>query len=262
MSDELIADIPNEGEVIEDSVFEQAEDNVEKTASESQPEKKQTEKPSQEGDNTPDEPTPFHKHPRWIKTQERLKNYEKRFEEYESKFKEVEPLLKQRQDTELPDWWKNTYGNTSESKDAYRKYEETTKAERDRIKSEVLDEIQAQQTQSLQADDQAKEYIESEVEAMQDEGLKFQTNELMKFIIDFQDKYGAGSLLDTQGNYDLRKALNLMQELRPEEKNSSTETKKRIASETISSKGSSQSKSEVPKVSKYALRRGNWRDAE
>ncbi len=269
MDNELIADAENEGDAVEqDNAFDQALANVDKqgegenTSSESQTGNKQADKPSQEGDNTPAEQIPFHKHPRWIAMNQKNKELSEKLTEFEQKIKDVEPLLAQRQATSepLPEWWKNAYGDTQESKDAYRTYQDNTRAERDRIKSEIFEEIQKLQESEVAEEKNATAYINGEIAEMKADGDEFETNELMRFIVEFQNEYGAGSLLDDQGNYDLRKALRLMNQFQPPEEDNSNETRKRLASNTINSKGSSQQE-EVPKVSRRSLR-GSWRDIE
>lgn len=264
--EEIIADVPNEGDVVKDSAFDRAGDNVEKTTSESQPEKKQTEKPSQGGepekDNTPEEKTPFHKHPRWIAQRKENEALKTQLDELNKKFQDVEPLLKERKAATLPDWWKNSYGETEDSHKAYQNYQQATQAERDRIKSEIVQELQQAQEQETKVQQEADEYVKTQLAEMKDEGIEFNENELMKFIVDFNEKYGPGSLLDSDGNYDFRKSLQLMQALNPKPQDNATDVKKRIASDTMRTKGVSSQKGDVPVLTRHALRRGNWRDAQ
>lgn len=256
------ADIQSEGQALEiDKSFDRLveKNKGDTTSSESQPEKKETVKsPTQEGehkDNTSDEKIPFHKHPRWIKTQETLKSYEAKLAEYDKKMKEFESSKQ----TELPEWWKKQYGDDANSQKSYQNYEVATKAERDRIKQEVQAGIR-EEMEKEQSDTQGgEEYVETQIAEMTDEGLKFDRNVLLKFMVDFQKEYGSGSLLDEDGNYDFRKSLALMNKMQPEQSDSSVETKKRIAADTMRSKGKTLSGKDVPVISRRALR-GGWRD--
>ncbi len=158
MADEFFAEVPSEGKMLDiDKAFERLDEKDQGgSPSESQPEKKAV-SPSRKGeeDNTSSEekPLPFHKHPRWIKTQESLAQFEKRVAEYEEKIKSLESKSVSK---ELPQWWKDSYGDTDDSKKRYAEYESATQAERDRIKQEVKDdlqrEVQEEQTQSTQGD--------------------------------------------------------------------------------------------------------------
>jgi hypothetical protein len=96
---------------------------------------------------------------------------------------------------------------------------------------------------------------------MKEEGLQFETNELMKFIVDFQTKYGAGSLLDANDNYDLRKALDLMHQLQPKVEDKNIEIKKKVAGNLIKTKVNAK-ESTIPTVTRRSLRNGSWRDAQ
>lgn len=263
MSENIFADAKPEGDVIENALNNiEDKSNAEKTAPESQPETKQVEEPSAEGEkNTLPENIPFHKHPRWIAQKRKEKELEARLAEFEKKFADVEPLLKQPQQERLPDWWARRYGETEDSVKAYREYQENTNQERERIKEEVVNAIKAEQENEKVEEKTAKEVIDSQLEEMKDEGLDFETPELMKFIIDFQKEYGSGSLLDAEGNYDLRKSLTLMQKLQPKAEDNSTKIKKQVASNLMKSKVSPASDTKIPVVNSNALRRGNWRDA-
>lgn len=263
----IFADVPAEGNALDiDKSFERlsTKDKADKPATDSQPEKKETVKePSQKGepdkDNTSDEKTPFHKHPRWIKTQETLKEYEKRVEAYETRIKALESS-KDGTTEPLPQWWKERYGEDDKSKNAFKDYQAATKAERDRIKDEVKQDILKEQEAEKNRKTGGDEYITTQMAEMKEEGLEFERNELLKFMVDFQKDFGAGSLIDKEGNYDFRKSLALMQKMQPKQPDNSIETKKKIAADTMKSKVKAPSASNIPTISRKALR-GNWRDS-
>jgi len=262
--------VESEGNALDiDKSFERLENNKgDKTSSESSPEKKETVKePSQKGeqkaadkpktDNTPAEQLPFHKHPRWIKTQETLKEYEKRVVDYDKRIAELE---KGKSETVLPDWWKTRYGDKPESVKSYENYAAATKAERERIKEEVIKDIENKSSNETKSQQEADEYVNTQLAEMKDEGLTFERNELLKFMVDFQKEYGPGSLLDAQGNYDFRKSLTLMQKMQPKAPDASKEAQKKIGADIMRSKVKASSNSSIPSISRKALR-GNWRDA-
>ena len=96
--------------------------------------------------------------------------------------------------------------------------------------SPVLDEIDKRtQSESQQAQD-AEEYVDTQLAEMADEGMKFDRNKLLKFMVDFQGEYGPGSLLDTEGKFDFRKSLKLMEQLQPEPAEDKT-VQKQLASQ-------------------------------
>lgn len=251
----VFAEVKSEGNVLDiDKAFGRLEAKEDKTASESQPEKKETVEPSQGDTKTPEAQVPFHKHPRWQKTQETLKQYEARIADFEKKLAE-----KDSQTVEPPEWWKKQYGDTPESKQRYQQV--TSKdGELDWIKQSILKEID-QRTQANQSQTkEAEEYVETQLQELTDEGQKFDRNTLLKFMVDFQEEFGPGSLLDAEGNYDFRKGLSLMQRLNPEQQDESGETKKALAAQASRSKSPTQQAAKIPVVSRRDLRRG-WRDA-
>jgi hypothetical protein len=258
----VFADVPNEGNSLDiDKAFERLEDKDKGgSSSESQPEKK-TESPSRKGEEdstSSEDKTPFHKHPRWIKTQETLNEYKARIEDFEKKFAEVESKNKT---VELPQWWKDAYGDTDDAKKRYGEYETATQAERDRLKQEVKDDLKKEVEQETTEGKQGEEYVDEQLAEMSDEGLKFDRNGLLKFMVDFQEEFGAGSLLDKEGNYDFRKALAMKNRMEPNEPDESSETKKRLASQAGRSKVSPGNSSKIPIVSTRVLRKGGWREA-
>ena len=159
----------------------------------------------------------------------------------------------------MPDWWKNQYGNTPESKARFEKVVQDG-GELQWLKQQLKDELKAETTAEANVSKAGEEYVETQLSEMTAEGLKFERNSLLKFMVDFQEEFGPGSLLDTEGNYDFRKSLALMERLQPADADESTETKKQLAGQAGRSKSPAQSASKIPVVSRRNLRRG-WRDA-
>lgn len=258
MSDELFAEVKGEGATLDiDKSFERLATKGEES-SESQPEKN-TASPSEKGEESTssEEKTPFHKHPRWIKTQETLNEYKDRIADFEKKFADLEKGSKQ---VELPDWWKKQYGDTEESKTQYNQYETATQAERDRLKADIKADLQNETKQEQTQVTEGEQYVDTQLAEMTDEGLKFDRNSLLKFMVDFQEDFGAGSLLDTDGNYDFRKALAMKSRMEPEATDN-TDTKKQLAANAGRSKVQAGSASKIPVISTRSLRKGGWREA-
>ena len=183
---ETLADVQQEGTPIVDT--------PEKTGTESQPENKQTVKePSQEGetekDNTLDEnKLPFHKHPRWIARENKIKEYESEISELRHFREEAEPLLKglKDQNVEMPDWWKTTYGDSEDSLKAYRIYLDNNKKAEDSITDKVLNRIEEKSSKEIQAEKQSEESLKIQVAEMKDEGTDFDEHKLAQFLLDYE----------------------------------------------------------------------------
>ncbi len=238
MADEnVFADVPSEGATLDiDKAFERLETKEDKTPSESQSDTKEAQQASQGADNTLEEkPEPFHKHPRWIKTQQELKETREKLEKLETERASGQAIT-------LPDWWKSQYGDTDESKE---RYEAVLKGELPWLKDQIIKEIEGKQQAEQTMGKQGEEYVETQLSEMSDEGLKFDRNRLLKFMVDFQEEYGAGSLVDTEGNYDFRKALKLMNKVEPDEPESKN-VQKQLASQSGRAKASSTSSKGVP----------------
>ena len=255
MSEELFDEVGEEGTSQENT------ETGETTPTETVPDKKQS-VISKEEIATPDDKQPTDKE-RWRWMQMRKANRELK-EQTAKALAEIESIKASKQEqpkTEtLPQWWVNSYGDTAESQKAYQTYQDNTKAEKDRIKAEVLEEIRNEQQSEVKGSEEAQTYIDTELSDMKEDGLQFETNELMKFIVDFQKEYGAGSLLDGQGNYDLRKALTLMNRFNPPKPDNSTEIKKKLAGNLLKTKVNA-TESKIPVVNRSALRKGGWREA-
>lgn len=249
--------VPSEGQTLDiDKAFERLETKETETPAESSTETTEVQKPSESGENTISEtkPEPFHKHPRWIATQKELKDARDRIAVFEKQSMQSKP-------TEIPEWWKKQYGDTDESKQRYQAVV-AQGGELEWIKNQVLSEIEQKTVAEQNATKQGEEYVETQLSEMTDEGLKFERNKLLKFMVDFQGEYGAGSLVDDAGNYDFRKSLKLMNQLQPEEIDQTSAARKQVAAQAGAKKVSAATSKGVPVVSSRGLRRGNWRDAE
>lgn len=257
MVENVFADVPSEGATLDiDKAFERLETKEDKTSSDSQPLKKETDKPSQEGVKTPvkEEIVPFHKHPRWIQQQKDLK-------ETREKIAKLESEKTSSKSVQVPDWWIKQYGDTPESKARYEAVVQKD-GELDWIKNQIKEDLKQEtqaETQSIKA---GEEYVTTQLGEMKDEGMKFERNTLLKFMVEFQEEFGPRALLDSDNNYDFRKALTLMEKMQPEKVDASSVVRKQVASLGGRGKAASTTSSDVPVLSRNALRRGNWRDAD
>lgn len=251
----VFADVPSEGATLDiDKAFERLSTKGDSTSTESQPENKEGNgEPSQGGDNSLEEKLPFHKHPRWIKQQQDLR-------ETREKLEALEKDRVQGKAVELPAWWKAQYGETEESKERYQAVVQKD-GELEWIKQQIKEDLKAETEAETKSVNDAEEYVDTQISEMADEGLKFERNELLKFMVDFQKEFGAGALLDAEGNYDFRKSLTLMEKMQPKEVDTTPSVRKHVASLGGRGKAPNQA-STIPVLSRNTLRRGNWRDAD
>lgn len=260
------AEVPSEGNKLDiDKAFERLDAKGDES-SESQSESESEETESEGADTSKSEKTddeketeeklPFHKHPRWIKQKNDMKELREKLSKFESDGKDV----RAGKEVELPQWWKDKFGDTPESKEGYI---QTTQAggELDWIKKEILADIEKNSQAEKNEASQAEEYVDTQMEEMTDEGLKFDKNKLLKFMVDFQAEFGAGALLDDEGNYDFRKSLKLMDKMETKEAKPDNSIRKNLAGQAGVKKVSPPSNTTIPKVDSRRLRKGGWREA-
>lgn len=230
ITDEL-ANIPKDG----DPAFEEKE---KETPTETPAETTNDEtKPSQEGEKTPAEKDlPFHEHPRW---KQREKDWEDRFHTLEStyatKLQEFEQKFKPASDVKIPEWFSTLYGENQEAWQKYSKYDAELRAQ---IKSETLAELKKEGDKQTQAQKRWEDYTKKSISELKDSGEEFDENELTKFMFDYNEKYG-NVPVEANGNWSFKKSLELMRQLKGEEKPKSTVKKELAATTTTrSSEGS------------------------
>jgi hypothetical protein len=174
--------------------------------------------PPHEGDNTHDEKLPFHKNPRWQELVQRNKSMEVELQELKTLKDQVEPLLnshqQNQQNTEpLPDWFVQLWGDNREAYEIMKTRDQELVQQ---VKQETIQAIQNQELEKIQAETEWNNWVTAEYAAMKSEGLKFEQNELMKFLTDHNTKYN--SIPKTaDGRPDFRKGLDLMQQLIPKD---------------------------------------------
>lgn len=268
-ADEFFANLSTDGEKPfgEDEVQPQEDESAD-----SQSEKDDVGSPSQEGDediveetnkeddvsktkpdNTLDDSTPFHQHPRFKELiQERNELREKlnevgntssQIEELKTQISQLNSVIPQTQS--IPDWFVELYGDNH---DAWSKYEQHTKAEKEQMVKEIRAEIQREQKQQEEQSQQWNKWVDSQLSSLEDEGKSFDRNELMKITLEYKPT-------DDSGNIDFRKAFELLQKLKPA-KTLSPERKK-IASIT-GNNGGEPSSDRI--ISSDDIRNKDWQD--
>lgn len=171
----------------------------ETTPSESPTEKKQEEVKPNQGDNTDEDNTPFHKHPRWIERENELKTLKERDEVREREFADLKEQTSQRlSDTNIPDWFSTLYGDNQE---AWEKYSEHDKAVREEMKKEILE---AQEQQVQKAQEQQKywdSWVDTEMTKLESKGYKFDRDELGQVMLKTRPTDDKGNL-DFEAGYE------------------------------------------------------------
>lgn len=213
MDEDFLANAPSEGKVGEDAFLsddantgESQKETVSDPPAEKKPEQADA---SQGADNTPDAKIePFHKHPRWIKTQEELNELRKFRDEVTPKlstYEEVIAKLGKPAESNIPDWFPKS-GNAQADTQKYQEYLNYENGVKAQIKQELLAE-QTKEAQAKTAEEKKwTDWVENSIQELTDEGLKFDKNELQSIALKYLPS-------DEQGNIDFRKAYEIMTEL-------------------------------------------------
>ena len=266
--EELLASVPHEGdnnpkEEVKTEVQNEAQTEKE-TPSEPPAEKKQEgQEPPQGGVNTPDEDKlPFHKHPRWKAKLAEIEDLKAQLadrpnrEEIDQKVRRsIEPNS---QTTQIPERFVKLYGDNPE---AYKLWQEEM-AEQRRAAREEWKHEQEQDTQAQQeAVKQGESFVKNALDELEDSGLKFDRNELMKFMLEVKEKYGVLPE-DEEGNIDFHKGYELMQEMKKEkveEQKKKSTARKELAGFTTNSNSRPESRTDDFVESKDIRHKG-WDD--
>jgi len=262
MFKDVFAGVESEGEIINDIA--DLEKEGKETLQESQTEKKPEDKKEEEEDapqgeteeqkealkekNTEDN-LPFHKHPRFKALVEEKNAYKEKLEELERFKEETETKLKsfetKVESPEIPSWFVEIFG---ENPEAYAKYQEQNKADREAIKNEVIEEIKKTSTAEETALSDGKKYIEDQVELLKEKGISFDRNSLMKAMND-------DPIFDKDGNLDFMTKARLL-----ELENKKDPEKKTVIKNLISDDGAKGGEEQKPRTYKTPeqMRRMPW----
>jgi len=245
MEKDFLTDVNTEGEPIDNFFTEESTeetdstelDNQEKeTTEESSTETKpEGEKPSQEGepekDNTLEEHTPFHKHPRWKELNEKNQSLieenqsiKERLDEFEKNFTE---LKRSEQSEQIPQEFVALFG---ENEEAWKIWKQMRVKEQETLKSELLKDLKREQDAEL-AKQKAKEelvnktqkYLNDQLDEIEAEHGKTDRNAILKVIADY------GIVDVNTGQYNVKKAYELYKEI-----NKKTDKRKEIADMSVS----------------------------
>lgn len=249
MKEELTG-FQQEGKTL-DEVLETAQTEQEETenSSESSTEENQVEEAasseaadSQESKES-DEDKPFHKHPRWREVYakaQKVDELERRLQELAEK---PEPKPQEPPVSYAPKWFRDAYGDNQEAWADYQKTQEQTiqKAVAE-AQQRTLSKIEEQKKAEQEAVAKADAWIQGELDALKDEGAKFDQNKLLKIVSDYRP-------VDVNGLWNIRKAYEIYQ-IMDRKDAEKTGAKKRLAASTVSTGASDSSDDEVMTPSK------------
>lgn len=201
-------------------------------------------------DKKNDENVPFHQHPRWkareTEWNQKLEAMKHEYEEQMNNLKKtVDEVVKPAQ-TSIPQWFRDMYGDDVP---AWTKYSEASKNERAQIKSEILNELKAEQSKQTEEAKKWDNWVEKQISSLEDEGKKFDRNKLVKLMSDYRP-------VDEQGNYDFHKGYELYEKFESLEKKPNNTVRKDIASNSVSDNKGEASPKEYRTPGE--LRRTSW----
>lgn len=212
--DEIFADVKHEGDV---DPFKEIEDKIEanketKTPAESQPAKESEEVKPKEGESTPEEDIPFHKHPRWIERENELKQLREFQEQVAPKLAELE-TFKTKVETsndsksDVPEWFQELYGNNPA---AWAKYAEHSSQEREQTKKEIIADQQRQREEAVKEEQKWNLWVEGGLTGLEGKGYKFDRNELIQTMLTYRPT-------DEKGDFDFEAGYKILQATKPKE---------------------------------------------
>lgn len=201
-------------------------------------------KPSQGGVNTPDANIPFHKHPRWIKTQEELAELRKYRDESKTRLETYEQMMarmgnqpNQTSTVQIPEWFPKS-GNQKADEQKYQEYLNYESGVKAQIKQELVDE-QIKEAREKQAEEKKwADWVTTNLDKLEDEGNRFDRNELQKIALEYLPT-------DMGGNIDFGKALRIMNQLNAQQ-HAAAEVKSDARKRLADTANASTSRSEKP----------------
>lgn len=246
--DNFLAQAAQDGQVWEGTGEVQAESQSAET-------EKKVEEPPQGGeeakaDNTPDEKkADFHEHPRFKELIQEKNALKAQVDELLTLKEKVNSLETSRSNVttnvQVPQWFQSMYGD---SPDAWTLYQQHNQEERQKMKAEVLQEIESKKTQEVEEQQRWDKWIDSSIDSLKSEGATFERNKLLKIASDYQPT-------DEDGNISLKKAYEIYKII--EGSSEKVEARKKLGASVTES-----SNSEPPKkdyVTPADLRKRGWR---
>lgn len=231
MDNDFLASVKQEDEVQTESPVRTDEPAKETPTVPPADKKPEEAKPSQGGEHTPDANLPFHKHPRWVKTQEELAELRKyktetqpRLETYEQMMARLSPKEENRPQSSIPEWFPKT-GNQANDEAQYKQYLSYEAGVKAQIKQELLEDQTKEAKAKVAEEKKWTDWVTDSLQTLEDEGEKFDKNELQKTALEYLPS-------DENGNIDFRKALKIMRQLKAPQaiqREQQSDVRKRIA---------------------------------
>lgn len=156
-----------------------------------------------EGEHTPDDNLPFHKHPRWIERETELQSLRERDEERAKEiadlkaFKEESTKRNAPLDTKIPDWFKELYG---ENEVAWQKYSERELVREQEIERRLIERQETAQRQQAEEATHWNKWVDKEIGKLEADGHVFDRNKLIQTMLKVKPT-------DDDGNLDFKAGL-------------------------------------------------------
>jgi hypothetical protein len=207
-----LADVKNEGESLDDVLG--------NLASESQTEENSEKEKPAEGVVPVEDNIPFHKHPRWIERENELNELRERDEQTARELAELK--ASRSENTEVPPWFSELYGD---NKVAWQKYSAQEEAKFAELESRVVARFEEKQTKAQKEAEHWEKWVDSEMVRLESTGNKFDRNELTKVMLEY-------SPTDNNNNLDFNKGYKIYEALKGKPDSARSEARKQIADTT------------------------------
>ena len=174
---------------------------------------------SEKGDKEPAVFHAFHEHPRWRAMQKSLKEQEATIEELK-KFKEsVLEDGEEKKSGEVPDWFSEVFG---EDPNVWKKFKDYDSKREEEIYQRVAGQFESEKKKASEYN----AWLDSEMNKLEEDGKKFDRNELMKVAHDYFPT-------NSDGTINLARAYEIMTLKKGKPSDNSLLEKKKIADKTI-----------------------------
>ena len=206
------------------------EGELDLTEKETQTDSSTEDKPEEDSSDTSqdakseEEEVPFHENPRFKKliedrntAREERDSLKEQMEAMDEKFDKIQTT---QSSEDIPTEFQTLYGDNPKAWKAYKSFEDKRE---ERILNKIREERSAETQKRKAEETHWNKWVDSELSNMEDEGLSFKKNDLMKFTLDWMPT-------DAEGNIDFRKGHKLMEMNKGS--NSNVEAKKKVAAKS------------------------------